>query len=153
MKRVLDKLRNKMKVKPKETAAGSALPPQKPSPTERRVTRRHPANVPAKMEYGFAGMSEPSQIKDINERGLFLYSVLPLAHRSTIEVELILPPELAEPGKRRVRYTATVLRVEEKAGGELFGVAAAIKRCQVLADEPARQETQKAAAKAAKLSR
>jgi hypothetical protein len=153
MKRVLDKLRNKMKAKPEPTAPASPGQPPKPSPAERRVTQRHSANVPAKMEYGFAGMTEPSQIKDINERGLFLYSVLPLAYGSTIEVELVLPPQLAEPGKRRVRYTATVLRVEEKAGGELFGIAAAIKRCQILSDEPKHQEPKKEAAKAAKFSR
>jgi hypothetical protein len=151
MKRIFQKLRKKS-----ESPAGAPSPSSKePSPAattggERRVAKRHAANVPAKMAYGFAGMPEPSQVKDINERGLFLYSVLPMAHGSTIEVELSLPQELAQPGKRRVRYSATVLRVEEKAGGELFGIAAAIKKCQILPDLPAPDETAKKAAKAAK---
>jgi hypothetical protein len=151
MKSMFKKLRKKAEPQQPSPVKGEA-PAATGSGVERRVVKRHPANVPAKMAYGFAGLPEPSQVKDMNEQGLFLYSVLPMAHGSTIEVELTLPPELARPGKRRVRYTATVLRVEERAGGELFGIAAAIKACRVLPEPAAEEETTNKAAKAAKSS-
>ena len=149
MKKLFSNLRGKLKgeeIQAAESKRG-AQPPQ--TAAERRVVKRHQANIPAKMGYGFSGMSEPSQVKDINERGLFFYSVLPLAHGSTVEVEMTLPPELTHGNKRRVRYIASVVRVEEKAGGELFGIAAAIKRCEVLPEDASKKE----AAKAAKSSR
>jgi hypothetical protein len=152
MKRIFDKLRKKAEPEHSSSPVKGGTPAAPGSSAERRVVKRHAANVPAKMAYGFAGLPEPSQVKDINEQGMFLYSVLPMAHGSTIEVELALPPELARPGKRRVRYTATVVRVEERAGGELFGIAAAIKACRIIPEPAAEEETTKKAAKAAKSS-
>lgn len=156
MKRVFEKLRKKSDQSDHPPATPRQTTEEEPqvqqSRADRRVSRRHPANVPAAMAYGFAGMPEPSQVKDINERGLFLYSVLPLARGSTIEVELTLPPELEQPGKRRVRYSATVLRVEEKRESELFGIAAAIKSCRVLPDHAEQQEADTEKTKSAKNS-
>ncbi len=147
MKKLINSLRGKLKEN--QAPAAEAKPGTQAAKAERRVTKRHEANLPAKMGYGFSGMSEPSQVKDINERGLFFYSILPLAHGSTVEVEMTLPPELTQGSKRRVRYTASVVRVEEKAGGELFGIAASIKRCEILPEEAPKKE----AAQAAKASR
>jgi hypothetical protein len=145
MKKLISSLRGKLKGDNSKAAETPGAQQSSQTPAERRVVRRHQANVPATMGYGFSGMTEPSQIKDLNERGLFFYSVLPLAHGSTVEVELTLPPELTHSGKRRVRYTASVVRVEEKAGGELFGIAAAIKRCEILPEEAPKKQAAQAA--------
>jgi hypothetical protein len=102
----------------------------------KRVVQRHQIELPAILSYGFSGNKEETVVKNLNERGLFVYCSAPLAHGSIIEVELVLPPKLAEYGKHRVRYHASVVRVEPHADGR-FGVAAAIKRCEVLAEKEA----------------
>jgi hypothetical protein len=98
----------------------------------KRVVPRLQVEVPAVLSYGVSGSKEETVVKNLNERGLFVYCSAPLGHGSMIEVELILPRKLAVYGKHRVRYHASVVRVEPQGDGERFGVAAAIKRCEVL---------------------
>jgi hypothetical protein len=47
-------------------------------------------------------------------------------------VEMVLPAELSIYGKRRVRYHASVVRVEPQPSEQRFGIAAAIKNCEEL---------------------
>jgi hypothetical protein len=99
---------------------------------EKRVLSRHRICIPAVLTYGVSGTSEKTEVTNLNERGLFVYCNTLLAHGTLIQVEMVLPAELSVYGRRRVRYQASVVRVEPQPSGERFGVAAAIKNCQEL---------------------
>lgn len=102
------------------------------SADEKRVLSRHRVCIPAVVTYGMAAAGEKTEVTNLNERGLFVYCSTLLAHGSMIQVEMVLPAELSAYGKRRVRYHATVVRVEPQPSGERFGIAAAIKNCENL---------------------
>jgi len=99
---------------------------------EKRILSRHRVCIPAVVTYGIAAASEKTEVTNLNERGLFVYSSTSLAHGTMIHVEMVLPAELSVYGKRRVRYHATVVRVEPQPSGQRFGIAAAIKNCENL---------------------
>lgn len=99
---------------------------------EKRVLSRHRTCIPAVLTYGIAGASEKTEVTNLNERGLFVYCSTSLAHGMMIQVEMVLPEELSAYGKRRVRYHASVVRVEPQPSGQRFGIAAAIKNCENL---------------------
>jgi hypothetical protein len=61
-----------------------------------------------------------------------VYCSTQLSHGTSIQVEILLPQELNAYGRRRVRYKATVVRVEPQPSGQRFGIAAAIKNCEDL---------------------
>ena len=102
------------------------------SADEKRVLSRHRVCIPAVVTYGMAAAGEKTEVTNLNERGLFVYCSTLLAHGSMIQLEMVLPAELSAYGKRRVRYHATVVRVEPQPSGERFGIAAAIKNCENL---------------------
>ncbi|HEU5337459.1 MAG TPA: hypothetical protein VFU27_15940 [Terriglobales bacterium] len=99
---------------------------------EKRVLGRHRINIPALLSYGMAANAEKTEVTNLNERGLFVYCTASLAHGSMIQVEMVLPAELSAYGKRRVRYHASVVRVEPQPSGLRYGIAAAIKNCEEL---------------------
>ncbi|HEV2116057.1 MAG TPA: hypothetical protein VGR48_08545 [Terriglobales bacterium] len=99
---------------------------------EKRVLSRHRVCIPAVLGYGVAGVTENTEVTNLNERGLFVFCSTNLAHGSMIQVELVLPAELSIYGRRRVRYHASVVRVEPQPSGQRFGIAAAIKNCDAL---------------------
>lgn len=99
---------------------------------EKRVLGRHRINIPASVTYGVSSVSEKTEVTNLNERGLFVYCCDRLAHGTMIQVEMVLPAELSAYGKRRVRYHASVVRVEPQPSGQRFGIAAAIKNCDEL---------------------
>jgi hypothetical protein len=102
------------------------------SADEKRVLSRHRVCIPAVLSYGVAGSSEKTEVTNLNERGLFVFSSTNLTHGSMIQVELVLPAELSIYGRRKVRYHASVVRVEPQPSGQRFGLAAAIKNCEAL---------------------
>lgn len=102
------------------------------STDEKRVLSRHRVCIPAVVTYGIAAAGEKTEVTNLNERGLFVYCSTSLAHGTMIQVEMVLPAELSVYGKRRVRYHATVVRVEPQPSGQRFGIAAAIKNCENL---------------------
>src|SRR6185312_16076992 len=79
---------------------------------EKRVLSRHRICIPAVLTYGIAASSEQTEVTNLNERGLFVYCSTLLAHGTMIKVEMVLPAELNSYGRRRVRYHASVVRVE-----------------------------------------
>ena len=99
---------------------------------EKRVLSRHRVCIPAVVTYGIAAAGEKTEVTNLNERGLFVYCSTSLAHGTMIQVEMVLPAELSAYGKRRVRYHASVVRVEPQPSGQRFGIAAAIKNCENL---------------------
>lgn len=102
------------------------------SGNEKRVLGRHRICIPAVLTYGVSGTAEKTEVINLNERGLFVYCSNCLAHGTLIQVEMVLPAELSVYGKRRVRYQASVVRVEPQPSGQRFGIAAAIKNCKEL---------------------
>lgn len=104
---------------------------------ERRVVQRYPGPLPATMSAGLSSFPEPVTMRDLNEKGLYLYSSTAFPRGATVEIVVELPTELSAYGKRRVHYTASVVRVEENVGEGKYGIAAVIKKCEVL---PPREE-------------
>jgi hypothetical protein len=63
---------------------------------------------------------------------VYVYSNSPFPRGATVEILAELPPELSLYGKRRVHYTASVVRCEENVAEGKYGIAAVIKKCEVL---------------------
>ncbi len=106
---------------------------------ERRVVQRYPGPLPATMSAGLSSFPESVTMRDLNEKGLYVYSSTAFPRGATVEVVTELPSALSAYGKRRVHYTASVVRVEENVGEGTYGIAAIIKKCEVL---PPREEVE-----------
>jgi len=103
---------------------------------ERRVVERFTGPLPATISAGLSSFPEPVTLRDLNEKGVYLYSSTAFPRGATVEILAELPSQLSMYGKRRVHYTASVLRCEENAAEGKYGIAATIKKCEVL---PARE--------------
>jgi hypothetical protein len=77
-----------------------------------------------------------AETRDVSTNGIFLYTESRMAVGSDVELVLILPPELTAGEKCWVCCHARILRVEPGAGTE-FGVAAEIRRMDILPEIPA----------------
>jgi hypothetical protein len=99
---------------------------------ERRAVQRYAGPVPATVSAGLSSFPESATMRDLNEKGLYIYSTVAFPRGATLEVVTELPSELSLYGKRRVHYTASVVRVEENVGEGKYGIAAVIKKCEVL---------------------
>jgi PilZ domain len=96
---------------------------------ERRSGKRVAARVPAHVRTAQGGKLS-AETRDVSNNGIFLYSKSRMEPGSEVELVLILPPELTAGEKCWVCCQATIVRVE--ASGREFGVAAQIKRMDVL---------------------
>lgn len=99
---------------------------------ERRVVERYRGPLPATISAGLSSFPEPVAVRDLNEKGVYLYSSSAFPRGATVEILAELPPELSLYGKRRVHYTASVVRCEENVAEGKYGIAAVIKKCEVL---------------------
>jgi hypothetical protein len=68
----------------------------------------------------------------LSETGIFFYTDAQIAKGSEIEMVLVLPAELAKGTKRMVCCQASVVRLEHKENSREMGVAAVIKKLEVL---------------------
>lgn len=92
---------------------------------------RHRISLTATASFGFSGIPEEIRIRDINEKGLYFYTNLDMPIGESLDIVVVLPPDLNADGKgRRVHYEAKVVRVERERGKEQYGVGAAIRRCE-----------------------
>ncbi len=107
------------------------------SKIDRRSRRRVVATLPVRVR-GTTANAELSaaQTRDVSTNGVFLYSASRMAEGSDVELVLILPPELTSGEKCWVCCHARVLRVEQGPGKD-FGVAAEIRRMDILPEIPA----------------
>lgn len=105
------------------------------SKTDRRSRERIVANLPVRVRESVAGTELSAQIRDVSTNGVFLYTQSHMAQGSDMELILILPPELTSGEKCWVCCHARVLRVEQGPGKD-FGVAAEIRRMDVLPEIP-----------------
>jgi len=105
------------------------------SKIDRRSSQRVIATLPVRVR-GSAAAEVRAQTRDVSTNGVFLYSESRLAEGADVELVLILPPELTSGEKCWVCCHARVLRVEQGPGKE-FGVAAEIRRVDILPEIPA----------------
>jgi PilZ domain len=104
--------------------------------TDRRSRERLVARLPVSVRQPFGSGQVKAHTRDITSNGIFLYSDTRLEEASEVELVLMLPPELTAGEKCWVCCHAQVVRVEEGHGSE-FGVAAEIRRMEILPEIPA----------------
>ncbi len=106
------------------------------SKIDRRSRKRVVAKVPVRVRGAAANAESSAQTRDVSTNGVFLYTESRMTEGSDVELVLILPPELTSGDKCWVCCHARVLRVEQGPGKD-FGVAAEIRRMDILPEIPA----------------
>jgi hypothetical protein len=100
-----------------------------------RSGKRVVASVPVRIRTAAGKPELTAQTRDISTNGVFLYTESRMTEGSEVELVLILPPELTSGERCWVCCHARILRVEQGPGQE-FGVAAEIRRMDVLPEIP-----------------
>jgi hypothetical protein len=124
---------------------GASAPSAQPAPPEpkrdRRISPRNPVRLPASMGVSVSGITEPIYVRDFNEKGVYLISNISVGIGAHVEIFLTMPPEMTGGEPREMHYIAAVVRVERTGKNAEYGVAAVIKRCELL--PPARSKAVK----------
>jgi hypothetical protein len=100
--------------------------------SERRARQRFPVRLPVSVKTDNGAIQESTQTRDLSTAGVFVYTNSRMQAGSELELVLVLPPEITFSDKRWVCCQASVVRVEENGTDGNFGVAAVIKRFDVL---------------------
>jgi hypothetical protein len=106
------------------------------SKIDRRSRDRVVTTLPVRVRSTAANTELSAQTRDVSTNGIFLYTESRMAEGSDVELVLILPPGLTSGEKCWVCCHAQVLRVEQ-GPGSTFGVAAEIRRMDILPEIPA----------------
>ena len=106
------------------------------SKIDRRSRERVVTKLPVRVRSKAANVELSAETRDVSTNGVFLYTQSRMTEGSDVELVLILPPELTSGEKCWVCCHARVLRVEQGQGTD-FGVAAAIRRMDILPEIPA----------------
>jgi hypothetical protein len=106
------------------------------SKIDRRSRQRVVATLPVRLRSTDANVELSARTRDVSTNGVFLYTKSNMMEGSEVELVLILPPELTSGEKYWVCCHARVLRVEQGPGTD-FGVAAEIRRMDILPEIPA----------------
>lgn len=106
------------------------------SNADRRSRKRVVATLPVRVRSAAGSEESGAQTRDVSTNGVFLYTKSHMAEGSDVELVLILPPELTSGERCWVCCHARVLRVEQ-GSDKRFGVAAEIRRMDVLPEIPA----------------
>ncbi len=106
------------------------------SKIDRRSRERVVAKLPVRVRSKAANAELSAETRDVSTNGVFLYTQSRMTEGSDVELVLILPPELTSGEKCWVCCHARVLRVEQGPGRD-FGVAAEIRRMDILPEIPA----------------
>jgi PilZ domain len=106
------------------------------SKIDRRSRERVVTQLPVRVRSSPANAELSAQTRDVSTNGVFLYTESRMTEGSDVELVLILPPELTSGEKCWVCCHAKVLRVEQGSGKD-FGVAAEIRRMDILPEIPA----------------
>jgi hypothetical protein len=93
------------------------------------------------MGFGISGIPEPVYVRDFNEKGVYLISNISVGVGSHVEIFLTMPSEMTGGAPREMHYVAAVVRVEKTGADGEYGIAAIIKRCELL--PPAREKAVK----------
>jgi hypothetical protein len=106
------------------------------SKIDRRSRARVVTKLPVRVRSAAANAELSAETRDVSTSGVFLYTNSRMVEGSDVELVLILPPELTSGEKCWVCCHARVLRVEQGPGTD-FGVAAEIRRMDILPEIPA----------------
>jgi c-di-GMP-binding flagellar brake protein YcgR len=102
------------------------------SKIDRRKRQRFSLRLPVSVKTDDGVIQESTQTRDLSTGGVFVYTNSRMQAGSDLELVLVLPPEITFADKRWVCCQASVVRVEENERDGNFGVAAVIKRFDVL---------------------
>jgi hypothetical protein len=103
-----------------------------PTRDDRRTKPRFPVRLPISVKSDDGAVAESTETRDLSTSGVFVYTNSRMEAGSELELVLVLPPEITFSQKRWVCCQASVVRVEENATNGNFGVAAVIKRFDIL---------------------
>lgn len=106
--------------------------------SERRAMRRFDMRLPAAVRItGQSGADLETQTDNVSARGIYFHLPQPLAVGDKLSVTLTFPPHVTLTDKVRVRFEASVVRVEaERMPGVAVGIAAAIEGYEFLRNYP-----------------
>jgi PilZ domain-containing protein len=102
---------------------------------ERRAGKRIPARVPVKIQ-AKDGIAQSGHTRDLSTNGVFLYTDSHISEGSELEIILVLPPELTDGEKRWACCQASIVRVEPSGPDGNFGMAASIRRFELMPEIP-----------------
>lgn len=106
-----------------------------PSNPNRRSHERVVTKLPVRVRETATNAELSAETRDVSTNGVFLYTQSRMVEGSNVELVLILPPELTSGEKCWVCCHARVVRVEQGPGTD-FGVAAVIRRMDILPEIP-----------------
>jgi c-di-GMP-binding flagellar brake protein YcgR len=99
---------------------------------ERRSQKRIKVRVPVSIKCEEGKVQSAGYTRDLSSGGVFFYTDSQIGEGSELEIVLVLPPELTNGEKRWVCCQALVARIENQGNGREFGLAAVIRRLEVL---------------------
>jgi hypothetical protein len=102
---------------------------------ERRVGKRISARVPVKIQAKNCP-EQTGHTRDLSTNGVFLYTDSHFSEGSELEIILVLPPELTDGERRWACCQASVVRVEPSGQDGNFGMAASIRRFELMPEIP-----------------
>jgi PilZ domain len=98
---------------------------------ERRTMRRFDMRLPAIVELESSGEVR-TETQNVSARGVFFYLDRPISFGTKLVVTLTFPPHITLTEAVRVRFKASVIRVESPLPSARIGVAALIEDYQFL---------------------
>ena len=97
---------------------------------EKRSAPRKSVKIPAKVHADGGGID--AETLNLSQSGIFLECATRFSEGSPLDIVMILPKEITGEAAQWVCCNATVQRVEDKANGGRYGVAAAVNRIQAM---------------------
>ena len=97
---------------------------------EKRSAPRKSLKIPAKVHSDGGGID--AETLNLSQSGIFLECATRVSEGSPVDIVMILPKEITGEAAKWVCCHATVQRVEDKANGGRYGVAAAVTRMQAM---------------------
>jgi len=106
-------------------------------PQERRAMRRFDMRLPASVRVPGTGLADlTTETENVSARGVYFYLDRPLAEGTRIEVTMTFPPHVTLTEPVRVRFIASVIRVDKPLPVFRSGVAALIEEYEFLRSGP-----------------
>lgn len=100
--------------------------------SEKRSRQRIPVRLPVSIKSNDGSVQETAHTRDLSSAGVFLYSDSQISEGADFEMVLVLPAELTFGERRWVCCQASVVRVDNQTEHGNFGIAAKIRRFEVL---------------------
>ncbi len=108
--------------------------PDSNSPADRRAMRRFGMRLPSSVRVPGIPTPFPTETENVSARGIFFYIDRWMKQGATVEVTMDFPSQMTLADPLRVRFVASVVRIELQSGMRV-GVAAAIDEYEFLSSE------------------